>query len=56
METNNSADQLNLLNSLVTIAEELLFNIPLPENVVKKYEKARNKVYNKIGLPSSSSI
>lgn len=44
------------MESLVKLAEELLFTFPLPENIVKKYENLRNKVFGELNIEPSTSI
>lgn len=43
------------LQSLLKVAEELLFSFPLPSDIVKKYEFMRESAFSKLGLPHSFS-
>lgn len=46
----NSRNQVNLLNSLLGFAEEILFSMPLSNEIVQKYENKRNQVFSQACL------
>ncbi|CAG9327082.1 unnamed protein product [Blepharisma stoltei] len=43
------------IQSLLQVAEELLFSFPLPTEIVTKYDTMRSKYFQKLGISSSSS-